>query len=373
LALNPDNAEFIELKTIVESGIQEYEVELAKLLPKVQPSAPPPPSAETAPAPKWSVENHPAYQGTGRKLPTQADTPEPVRTYHVNEKVQARYKGKFYTARILAVTGSSKDPKFTIKFDGWPDTPTLGLSDLKPIAAPVEPQQVKRKADEPPPPPSSTHTYSAAANVNPELATQAKKEPSKVSDGPPKPPKMAKKLKNNKTYEKSANDWKAFNSKMAGKGKMGKKESMFRTGEGVNARGLYKLSLVSSFNANIVQSASRAAANLCEVTLPGLSIDTSRSSKTMTIEPCTPHLPPNILNNITHKCGSLSGVRRLSAAGAESAHGAIERLRDALGASCYVFRRWSRRAYGRGLLCWIAESNEVIPRNHAATSSELDG
>jgi survival-of-motor-neuron-related-splicing factor 30 len=151
--------------------------------------------------------------------------------------VQARYKGKFYTARILAVTGSSKDPKFTIKFDGWQDTPTLGLSELKPVVAPpAAPQQAKRKADEPLAPPSATHTYSAAANVNPELA-QARKEPSKVSDGPPKPAKMAKKLKNNKTYEKSANDWKSFNSKMAGKGKMGKKDSMFRTGDGVNARG----------------------------------------------------------------------------------------------------------------------------------------
>lgn len=239
LALNPDNAEFIELKTIVESGIQEYEVELAKLQPKVPAAALS--SQEAEPAPKWSVENHPAYQGTGRKPPVQqsAEMPEPVRTYHVNEKVQARYKGKFYSARILTVTGSSKDPKFTIKFDGWPDTPTLSLDELKPIAAPAAPQQVKRKADEPPPAPSSTHTYSAAANVDPELASQARKEPSKVSDGPPKPPKMAKKLKNNKTYEKSANDWKAFNSKMSGKGKMGKKDSMFRTGEGVHARGMF--------------------------------------------------------------------------------------------------------------------------------------
>ncbi|KIW04169.1 uncharacterized protein PV09_04485 [Verruconis gallopava] len=237
LALNPDNAEFIELKTIVESGIQEYEVELAKLQPKAQSTAPPPPPPAADSPPKWSVENHPAYQGSNRKPPSNqpsADTPEPPRTYHVNEKVQARYKGKFYTARILAVTGSSKDPKFTIKFDGWPDTPTLGSADLKPLNAPVAPQQVKRKADEPPTQ-SATHTYSAAANVNPELA-QARKEPSKASDGPPKPAKMPKKLKNNKTYEKSANDWKAFNNKMAVKGKLSKKDSMFRTGEGVNAR-----------------------------------------------------------------------------------------------------------------------------------------
>ena len=133
--------------------------------------------------------------------------------------------------------GSARDPKFTVKFDGWPETPTLGTEALKPLQASAPPQATKRKAeDDVPPAPSSTHTYSAAANVNPELAA-ARKEPSKVSDGPTKASKVAKKLKNNKTYEKSANDWKAFNSKMAGKGKMGKKDSMFRTGEGVNARG----------------------------------------------------------------------------------------------------------------------------------------
>ena len=206
--------------------------------PKANKQAPPPPPPPAAEAPKWSVENHPAYQGTGRKPPTQqVDEPAPVHTYHVNEKVQARWKGRFYPARIISMFGSAKDPKFTIKFDGFPETPTLGTEALKPLAAPAPPQQVKRKAeDDVAPQQSSTHTYSAAANVNPELA-QARKEPSKVSDGPPKSAKVAKKLKNNKTYEKSANDWKAFNSKMAGKGKMGKKESMFRTGDGVNARG----------------------------------------------------------------------------------------------------------------------------------------
>jgi survival-of-motor-neuron-related-splicing factor 30 len=205
--------------------------------PKQQAPPPPPPPAET---PKWSVENHPAYQGTGRKPPTQqqqAEEPVQAHTYHVNEKVQARYRGKFYNARIISMFGSSKDPKFTIKFDDYPETPTMGVEGLRPLVAPAPPQQTKRKAEDEPPAPQSTHTFSAAANINEELA-QARKEPSKVGDGPPKSAKVAKKLKNNKTYEKSANDWKAFNSKMSGKGKMGKKESMFRTGEGVNARGM---------------------------------------------------------------------------------------------------------------------------------------
>lgn len=234
----------------MESGIQEYEVELAKLQPKAQTQAPPPPPLAATETPKWSVENHPAYQGTGRKPPTQQqqeDEPELVHAYHVNEKVQARWKGKFYPARIISMFGSSRDPKFTVKFDGWPETPTLGTEALKPLHTPAPPQQVKRKAEEEltPAAPSVSHTYSAAPNVNAELA-QARKEPSKVSDGPPKASKAAKKLKNNKIYEKSANDWKAFSSKMSGKGKIGKKESMFRTGEGVNARG--RLEAIPSFS-----------------------------------------------------------------------------------------------------------------------------
>ena len=77
---------------------------------------------------------------------------------------------------------------------------------------------------------------SAAANIDPALASQAKKEPSKVSDGPTRPAKVPRKVKANKELEAGKNKWQEFATK--GKtGKVAKKESMFRTPDGVNARG----------------------------------------------------------------------------------------------------------------------------------------
>ena len=82
--------------------------------------------------------------------------------------------------------------------------------------------------------PVKSNVISAAANINPALASQAKKEPSKVSDGPVRPPKVPRKVKANKELEAGKSKWQDFSSK--GKtGKVAKKESMFRTPEGVNA------------------------------------------------------------------------------------------------------------------------------------------
>lgn len=84
--------------------------------------------------------------------------------------------------------------------------------------------------------PFNSNVISAAADINPALASQAKKEPSRVSDGPIRPPKVPRKVKANKELEAGKNKWQEFTTK--GKtGKVAKKESMFRTPDGVNARG----------------------------------------------------------------------------------------------------------------------------------------
>lgn len=57
-----------------------------------------------------------------------------------------------------------------------------------------------------------------------------------MSDGPTRPAKVPRKVKNNKELEAGKNKWQDFATK--GKlGKAGKKESMFRTPTGVNGRG----------------------------------------------------------------------------------------------------------------------------------------
>ncbi|EON63383.1 hypothetical protein W97_02610 [Coniosporium apollinis CBS 100218] len=56
-----------------------------------------------------------------------------------------------------------------------------------------------------------------------------------LSDGPPKPAKVPRKVKANKELEAGKSKWSEF--QIEGKlGKMAKKDSMFRAPEGVNAR-----------------------------------------------------------------------------------------------------------------------------------------
>ena len=188
---------------------------------------------------KWSRENHPAFKKTA---PTQQsiDEPEAPTSFSVNDTVLAKWhsgdKG-FYPARITSITGSSTAPVYIVKFKNYDTTETLRAKDIKPITNPN-----KRKADGTPvvsslpTPPVNTSIISAAADIDPELAQQTKREPSKVSDGPVRPAKVPKKIKANKELEAGKNKWQDFASK--GKlGKAAKKESMFRTPEGVHGRG----------------------------------------------------------------------------------------------------------------------------------------
>jgi survival of motor neuron-related-splicing factor 30 len=242
LQADPGNNELQELKTELEQVISLTEAAIAELKP-----SPAPVIAQKKPSPppvkeKWSRENHPAFKKTA---PTpSADEPETPTTFSVNDTVLAKWhsgdKG-FYPARITSITGSSTAPVYIVKFKNYDTTETLRAKDIKPIANPN-----KRKADGTPvvpsipTPPVSSSVISAAADINPELAQQTKREPSKVSDGPVRPAKVPKKIKANKELEAGKNKWQDFATK--GKlGKVAKKDSMFRTPEGVNGRGMLEL------------------------------------------------------------------------------------------------------------------------------------
>jgi survival-of-motor-neuron-related-splicing factor 30 len=231
LQADPDSVELQDLKSELEQVISLTEASIAELKPA---SAPVVPKSEPAKE-KWSKENHPAYKKTA-PVPD-ADAPDAPTSFSVNDTVLAKwYSGDkgFYPARITSITGSSTAPVYIVRFKNYDTTETLRAKDIKPIVNPN-----KRKADGIPvvsTPPSNPGVISAAADINPELAQQTKKEPSKVSDGPARPAKIAKKIKANKELEAGKNKWQDFAAK--GKfGKAGKKESMFRTPEGVNGRG----------------------------------------------------------------------------------------------------------------------------------------
>jgi len=238
LQTDPNNAELQELRKEIEEAIDATEGLIQELRPA--PSAAP--NKESSPPtekPKWSKENHPAFQPGYRKpgAPPPPEEPAPV-TYKVNDTVLAKWISgdkAFYPARITSITGSSADPVYYVTFKSYGNTEALRGPDIKPMH---NTESKKRKADGSPvtsSAPTVSNVISAAADINPALASAVKKEPSKVSDGPPKPAKAPKKIKANKELEAGKSKWQNFSTK--GKlGKAAKKESMFRTGDSVTAR-----------------------------------------------------------------------------------------------------------------------------------------
>jgi len=237
LQADPENAELQELKTELEEAISLTEFEIAQLKPSSVPAAAPKKTADPPAKEKWSRENHPAFKKAADTPAEEADTQI---TFAVNDTVLAKWhsgdKG-FYPARITSITGSSTAPVYIVKFKSYDATETLRSKDIKPIINPN-----KRKADgtpvtsSTPKAPVNANIISVAADIKPELANQTKREPSKVSDGPVRPAKVPKKIKANKELEAGKSKWQDFAAK--GKfGKTAKKESMFRTPEGVHGRG----------------------------------------------------------------------------------------------------------------------------------------
>ncbi|KAG9241159.1 hypothetical protein BJ878DRAFT_558728 [Calycina marina] len=235
LQADPGNADLLALKTELEEVISLTEYEITQIKPSSIPAPAPKKVAEAPVKEKWSRENHPAY----KKAEAPVEEAETQTTFAVNDTVLAKWhsgdKG-FYPARITSITGSSTAPVYIVKFKSYDSTETLRSKDIKPIVNPN-----KRKADGTPitasipKAPTNPNVISADADIKPELATAAKREPSKVSDGPPRPSKAPKKIKANKELEAGKNKWQDFAAK--GKfGKTAKKESMFRTPDGVHGR-----------------------------------------------------------------------------------------------------------------------------------------
>lgn len=247
LQVDPENAELQSLKAELEEFIRLTEASIDEL----KPATPTPPPQQPVKE-KWSKASHPAYQSGYRKATDSAPPEEPHApiSFSVNDSVLARWKsgdGAFYPARITSITGSSSNPVYIVSFKSYGTTETLNARDIKPISNSAADSR-KRKADDTSgistptttttstqAMPQNTGIISAAADINPTLANQARKEPSKVSDGPPRPNKVPRKVKANKELEAGKSKWQDFTTKSKF-GKGAKKESMFRTPEGVNAR-----------------------------------------------------------------------------------------------------------------------------------------
>lgn len=282
----PENAELLALKAELDEMIKMINESIGDIAPAKRTSTtnstaatgkaptPPPPAPE-----KWSRENHPAFRKQAQEEKDRAEAAAqqaaaeaaPVH-YAVNDTVLAKWvsgdKG-FYTARITAVTGSSTQPIYTVKFKSYDTVETLRAKDIKPVGSgggngggigggvgsSSSSSGSKRKADggaaasssagdatptgtNPGASPFSSAGASATASNNgivlqsaPSVYPQAEQQP---ADGE-KPAKKFKKIKATKELEKGKSKWQEFTTK--GKfGKAAKKDSMFRTPEGVHGR-----------------------------------------------------------------------------------------------------------------------------------------
>lgn len=231
---------------------------IADLAPAQSSKSAPPPVQQKAPSPpapeKWSRANHPAFKKQAQEERERAERAEAAAAeaalpihYAVNDTVVAKWvtgdKG-WYPARITAVTGSANQPMYTVKFKTYDTSETLRAKDIKPASN-------KRKAaiagDSPDTPGTPSFSSAAATADNHASATAANNGivlqsapsvyPQAEKDEAEKPVKKFKKIKATKELEKGKNKWQEFNAK--GKfGKSAKKDSMFRTPDGVNGRGM---------------------------------------------------------------------------------------------------------------------------------------
>ncbi|PHH78227.1 hypothetical protein CDD80_7181 [Ophiocordyceps camponoti-rufipedis] len=223
---DPENSELKALDEELRSLISLLDEEIAELQPKVddKPDAPPPDQENE----KWSRDNHPAF----KKSAASEDKEEVPVNYQVNDTVLAKWvtgDRAFYPARITSITGSSNAPIYIVKFKNYDTTETLRIKDIRPISnkRKAEAATTTAPAAAPAAPPAPGVVSSAGATLYPD----ANKDAQKTEDAPKNP--KPKKIKAKKELEASKSKWQEFNakSKIA---KTKKKESMFRTPEGIN-------------------------------------------------------------------------------------------------------------------------------------------
>lgn len=211
----------------MNSAIDLLKENLAELQPKQ--TTKPEEKAEPQPE-KQPRDSQPGFKKT--TAPVEEKDEAPIK-YQVNDTVMAKWvsgdKG-FYPARITSITGSSMAPIYIVKFKSYDNTDTVRSHDIKPMSN-------KRKADGGPTAPATNIENPAPGVVSSAGATvypEAKRGDEADPDGTklPKP----KKIKATKELEAGKNKWKEFNSKSKF-GKKTKKDSMFRTPEGIHGRG----------------------------------------------------------------------------------------------------------------------------------------
>lgn len=278
LEIDPDDQDVKTDMLSFEQQIPLLKSQIAALKAKSAPAL-----DAVAGSPKYDMSKHPKYHTPGGDTRDVAGdlagkSEEHRVSFNVGDVVQAKYSAdkSWYPATIVSKTGSSSDPVYTVNFKGYDEKEQKRKHEVRPA------ENKKRKAEgdagasngakkaaaaaaaavpPPPPPPAPVHdgtVISGAPSIDASLVK--KYEPSKVSDGPTRMAPAPKKLKGNKTLEKSKNSWNDWQKSGPKKPAIGgasklKKDSQFRTPDLPNAKGKYIL-------------LRRALVQLCILTFP---------------------------------------------------------------------------------------------------------
>lgn len=260
LEIDPDDQDVKTDMLSFEQQIPLLKSQIAALKAKSAPAL-----DAVAGSPKYDMSKHPKYHTPGGDTRDVAadiagKSEEHRVSFNVGDVVQAKYSAdkSWYPATIVSKTGSSSDPVYTVNFKGYDEKEQKRKHEVRPA------ENKKRKAEgdagasngakkaaaaaaaavpPPPPPPAPVHdgtVISGAPSIDASLVK--KYEPSKVSDGPTRMAPAPKKLKGNKTLEKSKNSWNDWQKSGPKKPAIGgasklKKDSQFRTPDLPNAKG----------------------------------------------------------------------------------------------------------------------------------------
>lgn len=224
-----------EMKVDALAAIADTEKKLEKLnaeLAQLEATLPKAPEPE---APKFDPEKHPLLKKATEKV----EPAKPV-TFNSGDLCEAQWTDRqWYKVKVQTVLGSAADPKYHVKFLDYKDsTLTVGREAIRPL-----PSERKRKADAPAPTPAAGptvsnngHVISGPASINPQAKINKQAAGADGVEG-----RSRRKIGGNKALERKKSSWLEFQKK--GPGKMvTKKESLFRTGDGPNSRGMYSSS-----------------------------------------------------------------------------------------------------------------------------------
>lgn len=278
LERNPGSKDLIELRESIEqfvelqtTSINELKALDASSAPPTTSAAPPPPSPPPPPPPppetdQWSRDQHPAFKKSGDRHPqsqpdsSNAATPPPPVTFKVNDTVSAKWLAgdkRFYDAKITAISGKSTDPVYTVVFLVDNSTGTVRQHEVRPLQDPSKPSTTDPTTSIPSAGPASSTsgsfnsgTFSSTPgqpSSQPQLNPGFKKgKPGSGAAGntaststaetplDPSAPQPARKIRNKRELEDGKNKWQQFKKSKVG----ARKESIFRTGDSVTARGM---------------------------------------------------------------------------------------------------------------------------------------